>query len=175
MNMAQNCSEKECFDSSIVESLNVAKRHGNAMIGLNDWVEREHGGRCSKFGDAKVLDMDRVVDDCKLDNVSSTDTVIGLRKGNNRSLRLVEAKFGVKKHNARELGATALKDKYDGSTRIIREHGDADIMIPRRMDILVKKEMRGIMQLRLKNLTARNTKMLFVAMDIDTFYNEYFC
>ena len=172
--MAQNYSDIEHFDSSIVDGLNIAKRHSNAMIGLNDWVEREHGGQCSKFCDVKVLDIDRVVNDCKLNNVSSSDTVIGLRNGNNRSLRLVEAKFGVKKHNARELGATTLKDKYDGSTKLIRELGDVDIMISKKMDILVKKGMVEILRSRLQNLTARNRSIHFVAKDIDSFYAEYF-
>lgn len=174
MNMVQNYSDRERFDSDIIDGLNITKRHRNAMICLNDWVEREHGGRCDKFGNARVLDIDKVVNESKLDNVSSTDTVIGLKTGNIKSLRLVEAKFGIKKHKAKELGSTALKDKYNGSIRMIRENGDTDIVISKRMDILVKKEMKDIVRLRIRNLTARSTKLSFVAMDIDAFFDEYF-
>lgn len=167
----QKQDEKWVFDPAIMFSCAVTKQHPQAYIPISDILTKEHCRGKHPFIQEKALYLEAVETEMttgKRSKAPIVDFSIGLTKGKNRKIRLVEAKFDV--DDLKNLASSNIPAKVQHSTDVLRDCG---IPIGSGAVVLINKSPKVQQQ---KSWLARilMAKGAYEVKTVDEFYKLYF-
>lgn len=169
----QKQDEKWVFDSDIMRSCTVTKQHKQAYIPISDILKKEHCRNKHPFTQEYALYLEVVETEMasseKRNKAPIVDFSIGLARGENRKIRLIEAKFNV--DNLNNLKSSNIPDKVQHTTDVLRDCG---IPIGSGAVVLINKSPKVQQQ---KSWLARilMAKGAYEVKTVDEFYKLYFC
>lgn len=170
---AQKQDEKWVFDPAIMLSCAVTKQHAQAYIPISEILTKEHCRDKHPFTRKKALYLEVVETEMahteKRSKASIVDFSIGLTRGRNRKIRLIEAKFDV--DDLKNLASSNIPAKVQHSTDVLRDCG---ISIESGAVVLINKSPKVQQQ---KSWLARilMAKGAYEVKTVDEFYKLYFC
>lgn len=169
----QKQDEKWVFAPAIMLSSAVTKQYAQAYFPISEILTKELCRGKHPFTQEKALYLEAVETEMarteKRNKAPIVDFSIGLTKGKNRKIRLVEAKFDV--DDLKNLASSNIPDKVQHSTDVLRDCG-----IPIESGAVVLINKSSIVQQQRRWLEQR---LLagghYQVKTVDEFYKLYFC
>lgn len=167
----QKQDEKWVFDPAIMFSCVVTKQHPQAYIPISDILTKEHCRGKHPFIQEKALYLEAVETEMatgKRSKAPIVDFSIGLARGKNPIIRLVEAKFDV--DDLKNLKSSNIPDKVRHSRDVLQNcgikiEGGAVVLINKSK--IVQQQRRWLEQILL-------AKGHYQVRTVDEFYKLYF-
>lgn len=165
--------EKWVFVPAIMLACTVTKQHMQAYIPISDILTKENCRNKHTFAQEKALYLEEVETEmARADRRSKypiVDFCIGIRKGNSKMIRLVEAKFDV--DNLKNIGSSNIPEKVKHSNDILISD---EISIESGAVILINSGPKIQQQKRRLSDILRAKGEHYSVKTVDEFYNDYF-
>ena len=165
--------EKWVFTPDVILSCSMTKQHPQAYIKITEILSKEHFRRANHFSQEKALYLElaetELAKNQKRCKKPIVDFSIGISKGKNRMIRLVEAKFDV--DNLKNLTESNIPEKVKHSNDIFISNG---IPIKSGAVVLINNSKIVQQQKRWLSSILAAKGQHYSVRTVEEFYNEYF-